>query len=66
MPFYDYRCSTCDEVFEASRPMAEADAPITCPSGHEGARRLLAVFATPGQASAPAPSGGCCGGGCCS
>jgi putative FmdB family regulatory protein len=67
MPRYDYRCSSCDEVYELSRPMAEADSSTVCPNGHEGAVRLLPVFAAMGGASAPAPQGGgaCCGGGCC-
>lgn len=70
MPLYDYRCTTCQTVYEARRPMAEADAPTTCPQGHEGAVRLLPVFATTGLAEAPAggmcgaPVAGGCGGGC--
>ncbi len=71
MPRYDYRCTTCEAVYELSRPMSDADAASTCPQGHEGAVRLLAVFATTGgatpeRAAPPASAGGCCGGGCCS
>ena len=67
MPRYDYRCTTCEEVYELSRPMAEADEPATCSSGHQGAVRLFPLFATTGGALAPAATGGgCCGGGCCS
>jgi putative FmdB family regulatory protein len=68
VPRYDFRCTTCDQTYEVSRPMAEADAPATCPDGHVGAVRLLPVFATTGSATAPpsAGAGGCCGGGCCS
>ncbi len=66
MPLYDYRCRTCDAVFEQRRPMAEADEPVSCPDGHARAVRLLPVFATTG--SAPEPAGGLCGapvgGGC--
>jgi putative FmdB family regulatory protein len=66
MPYYDFRCTTCDTVFEHRRPMVEADAPAVCPEGHVGAQRLLPVFATTGLA--PAPAGGACGspvaGGC--
>jgi len=69
VPRYDYRCTTCDATYELSRPMAEADAPATCPDGHEGAVRMFPVFATLGGATAPMPAGGagggCCGGGCC-
>ncbi|MGA0863398.1 MAG: FmdB family zinc ribbon protein [Ilumatobacteraceae bacterium] len=71
MALYEYKCKTCDSVFEERRPMAEANAPATCPAGHDGAVRLLSVFASVGASgSAPAPAapsgGGCCGGGCCS
>jgi putative FmdB family regulatory protein len=65
MARYDYRCQTCDTTFEVERPMSMADAPTTCPSGHEGAIKLFPVFSTTGGAQAPAPQGGCCGGGCC-
>jgi len=70
MPRYDYRCKTCEQTYELSRPMADADSPATCPQGHVGAARLLPVFATtgataPAGAAVAAPSGGCCGGGCC-
>lgn len=68
MPLYDYRCRTCGTVFEERRPVADADATSTCPQGHEGARRLLPVFATVGTASSSAPPPGACGapvaGGC--
>ena len=53
MPVYDYRCSTCHAVFDERRPMADADAPASCPDGHAGASRLLPVFATTGRAAAP-------------
>jgi putative FmdB family regulatory protein len=69
MPLYDYRCRTCGTVYEERRPMADADAPATCPQGHVGAARLLPVFATTGLAAGPvgacdAPVPGGCGGGC--
>jgi putative FmdB family regulatory protein len=70
VPVYEFRCSTCDALFDERRPMAQADAPATCPGGHVGARRLLPVFATVGLAAAPppgacgAPVAGGCGGGC--
>lgn len=71
MPVYEFRCSTCHAVFDERRPMADADAPATCPTGHVGARRLLPVFATTGLAPAPTPGAMCgapvaggCGGGC--
>jgi putative FmdB family regulatory protein len=71
MPVYEFRCTTCHAVYDERRPMADADAPATCPAGHTGAARLLPLFATTGLAAAPppggrcgAPQGGGCGGGC--
>ncbi len=68
MPRYDYRCRSCGSTFELNRPMAEANAPASCPSGHDDTVKLLSTVAVVGgAAAAPAPrSGGCCGGGCCS
>ncbi|MER5543081.1 FmdB family zinc ribbon protein [Streptomyces sp. NPDC001118] len=71
MPRYEYRCRTCGDTFELSRPMAESAAPATCPVGHEDTVKLLSTVAVGGvapSASAPAAQaggGGCCGGGCC-
>ncbi|HXZ61898.1 MAG TPA: zinc ribbon domain-containing protein [Acidimicrobiales bacterium] len=71
MPVYEFRCSTCAVVFDERRPMADADAPATCPGGHVGANRLFPVFATTGRAAEPAGGGVCgapvaggCGAGC--
>ncbi|MFD6291499.1 zinc ribbon domain-containing protein [Streptomyces sp. NPDC060205] len=72
MPRYEYRCRTCGDTFEKSRPMAESSAPADCPAGHDDTVKLLSTVAVGGSASAPAPApggasggGGCCGGGCC-
>ncbi|MCX4401011.1 zinc ribbon domain-containing protein [Streptomyces sp. NPDC059837] len=73
MPRYEYRCRTCGDTFELSRPMAESAAPADCPAGHDDTVKLLSTVAvaTGVSASAPAPrpsaggGGGCCGGGCC-
>ncbi|MFI1655476.1 zinc ribbon domain-containing protein [Streptomyces sp. NPDC020472] len=69
MPRYEYRCRTCDDTFELSRPMAESSAPAACPVGHDDTVKLLSAVAVGGSAgAAPAPGGGgggCCGGGCC-
>ncbi|HEY2214668.1 MAG TPA: zinc ribbon domain-containing protein [Acidimicrobiales bacterium] len=62
MPVYDFRCRTCDTVFDERRPMADADEPAACPQGHMGAVRLLPIFATTGLAAQPSTGG--CGGGC--
>lgn len=73
MPLYEYRCRTCDDVFELRRPMRESGTPAPCPGGHADTVRLLSMFASAGTAPAgtpPAPSGGgaggggCCGGAC--
>ncbi|MGF0171936.1 FmdB family zinc ribbon protein [Streptomyces sp. Marseille-Q5077] len=72
MPRYEYRCRSCGDTFELSRPMAESSDPAACPAGHEDTVKLLSTVAVGGTASAPAPApksggsgGGCCGGGCC-
>ncbi|MFK4148185.1 zinc ribbon domain-containing protein [Streptomyces sp. NPDC004065] len=72
MPRYEYRCRSCGDTFELSRPMAESSAPATCPAGHDDTVKLLSTVAVGGSASAPAAprpagggGGGCCGGGCC-
>ncbi|MFJ8665536.1 zinc ribbon domain-containing protein [Streptomyces sp. NPDC093600] len=72
MPRYEYRCRTCGDTFELSRPMAESSAPAACPVGHDDTVKLLSAVAVGGTATGgPAPSGGggggggCCGGGCC-
>lgn len=67
MAVYEYRCCTCDDLFELRRPMSEANAPADCPSGHSDTVRLLSVFASagsqPAASDAPRPVGGC-GAGC--
>ncbi|WP_432249627.1 FmdB family zinc ribbon protein [Streptomyces sanyensis] len=74
MPRYDFRCRTCGDTFEVSRPMAEASEPADCPAGHADTVKLLSTVAVGGTAAASAPAGGpgpggggggCCGGGCC-
>ncbi len=46
MPLYEYYCPVCDHKFELLRPMARAGDPATCPSGHEGAERVISAFST--------------------
>jgi putative FmdB family regulatory protein len=66
MPAYDYRCRTCDTLFEVRRGLAEAPAPEPCPQGHLETSRVFTPVAVGGAAAASTPSGGgCCGGGCC-
>ena len=67
MAVYEYRCRTCDDLFELRRPMSESDAPAECPHGHADTVRLLSVFASAGVATGAAsgaaggavPAGGC-------
>lgn len=71
MPRYEYRCRTCGDTFELSRPMAESSDPAACPAGHDDTVKLLSAVAvggssgSSGAAPASAGGGGCCGGGCC-
>ncbi|MBQ0984912.1 zinc ribbon domain-containing protein [Streptomyces sp. F63] len=75
MPRYEYRCRSCGDTFELSRPMAESSAPAVCPEGHEDTVKLLSTVAVGGTSSGSVPAapaapaggggGGCCGGGCC-
>lgn len=46
MPFYDFKCPTCDERFEVRRPIAESDQPMSCPKGHENAVRVITTWGT--------------------
>jgi len=68
MPRYDFRCRSCGDTFEVTRPLRDASAPARCPAGHDDTVKLLSTVAVGGRAAAPrGPSGGggCCGGGCC-
>jgi putative FmdB family regulatory protein len=44
VPAYDYRCRTCDVLFEVRRGLDEAPTPAPCPSGHGETSRVF----TPG------------------
>jgi putative FmdB family regulatory protein len=67
MPAYDYRCRTCDALFEVRRGLDVAPTPAPCPQGHAETSRVFTPVAVGGSAAAPAAAGGggCCGGGCC-
>ncbi|MDH2389337.1 MULTISPECIES: FmdB family zinc ribbon protein [Streptomyces] len=71
MPRYEYRCRSCGDTFEVSRPMAQSSDPADCPAGHTDTVKLLSTVAVAGGSAAPSPApspqggGGCCGGGCC-
>jgi putative FmdB family regulatory protein len=69
MAAYDYRCRTCDSVFEVRRGIVDDAAEVRCPDGHDDVARLWSAVAVGGRSAAPAvpaaAGGGCCGGGCC-
>lgn len=56
MPFYSYRCPTCDERFEARRSFETYDDPMSCPQGHEGAVRIITSWGTGGGIRSGTPS----------
>ncbi|TXS65609.1 zinc ribbon domain-containing protein, partial [Streptomyces sp. me109] len=55
MPRYEYRCRTCGDTFELSRPMADSAAPAACPAGHDDTVKLLSTVAVATGGGAPAP-----------
>jgi len=75
MAAYDYRCRSCERVFEVRRGVHEEASAVRCPDGHEDVARLWSAIAVNGMAGsvvggaaatpAPAGGGGGCGGGCC-
>lgn len=65
MAAYDYRCRVCDSVFTVQRSITEIQQGLRCPDGHDDVARLWSAVSVTGTATAPRPSGGCCGGGCC-
>ena len=56
MPFYDFRCPTCEEAFEIRRPISESDQPVSCPKGHEGAVRVITTWGTGGGIRSGTPA----------
>ncbi|WP_298328213.1 zinc ribbon domain-containing protein [Haloactinopolyspora sp.] len=63
MPTYEYRCRSCGDTFQLSRPMSQSGAPARCPTGHDDTVKLLTTVGLSGSAGEPA-AGGCCGGAC--
>lgn len=55
MPFYDFRCPTCEERFEVRRPISESDQPVACPQGHDGAIRVITTWGTGGAIRSGTP-----------
>lgn len=65
MAAYDYRCRECDTTFTVQRAMSDVATLERCPQGHDDVARVWSAVSVTGRAPAPAPAGGCCGGGCC-
>ena len=58
MPTYEFRCRTCDNVFEERRAMSASNLPAHCPNGHDDTVKLLSVFASVGGKQGSSVSGG--------
>lgn len=43
MPIYEYRCSSCQKVFERTRRMSEAGEPGICECGGLGGRIISRI-----------------------
>ena len=60
MPFYEYRCDSCEEDFTLIRPMADRDEPAECPECKtKGAKRAVSSFATSSGGSSSDGGGSC-------
>src|SRR5262249_2538572 len=67
MPRYEYPCRAGGDASWHAGPLSGANAPATCPRGHDDTVKLLSAVAMTGRAgdSPAAPAGGgCCGGAC--
>ena len=61
MPLYDFRCSSCQTVFEQRLSLAALDQPVRCPECGAAAERLVSLPAglvRGASAAAAAPMGG--------
>ena len=72
MPIYEYSCPDCQLTFDTLRPMADANAPIPCPTceSNEALRvisRFAAISKGNGGSQMLAGGGGCsnCSGHAC-
>ena len=53
MPIYEYRCRKCATEFELMRPIAQLDAPASCPACRSSATtRKLSTFSVVRSAEA--------------
>ncbi len=57
MPFYEYKCESCEETFVDLRAMEDRDSAAPCPAcGSKETSRQVSGFATGSGAAAGAPS----------
>ncbi len=55
MPFYEYECQSCNELFTELRSHAQLDDPIDCPRcGASETRKVLSGFAVGSERKEPA------------
>ncbi len=69
MPIYEYLCLECNDVFDALRPMSQADSAIVCQACEsEHTSRMISVFfaQSNGESLTQSNGGGCACGGSCS
>jgi len=63
MLLYEYRCETCQRVFEAYRRLTD-DREEACPAcGGKSSRVSISLFRARGSESGPSSGGSSCGGG---
>lgn len=46
MPIYEYRCASCGQDFEQTRPVAQSSDPAPCPTCQKPAQKLISSFAS--------------------
>ena len=61
MPRYDFRCPTCGQVYEVSRPMSRAIDPLLCLVDKTACERVISAPMINGRADASAPPQGSSG-----
>ena len=68
MPIYEYRCRSCEKVFEALRPMGDDGKKVECPKcGTLSPEKIFSVFSASsgtGSGEAACEGRGRGGGGC--
>jgi len=57
MPIYEYRCSSCGNIFELRRPFSQAGEPAACPRCGGRGEKLLSVFASKEDVFVKVPRG---------